>query len=135
MALMEWDSSFSVNVAEVDAQHQILVKMINTLNDAMKARKGKEVMGDIIDGLIDYAATHFSMEETYFEQFSYTGAFIHKKEHQKFVGRIIDFKKGFDAGKLMLSLDVLEFLKTWLIDHIKGSDKKYTRCFNENGLQ
>ena len=134
MALMEWDNSFSVNVSEIDTQHQHLVKMLNTLNDAMKDRKGKEVMGGIINGLIDYAATHFATEEKYFDRFSFTGAFAHKKEHHKFVNQVLEFKQGFDANELMLSLDVLDFLKTWLVNHIKGSDKNYTKCFNENGL-
>lgn len=134
MALMEWNNGFSVNVLEIDTQHQHLVKMLNTLNDAMKARKGKAVMGKIIEGLIEYAATHFATEEKYFDQFSFTGAFAHKKEHQKFVNQVQGFKKGFDADELILSLDVLDFLKTWLVNHIKGSDKNYSRCFNENGL-
>ena len=135
MALMEWDSSFSVNVSEIDAQHQNLIHMLNTLNDAMKERKGKEVMGDIIAGLIDYAATHFATEEKYFDRFSFTGAFAHKAEHKKFANRVLEFKQGFDANELMLSLDVLDFLKTWLVNHIKGTDKKYSKCFNENGLK
>ncbi len=134
MALMEWDDSFSVKVAEIDKQHQNLIQMLNTLNNAMKERKAKAVMGDIIDGLIDYAATHFATEEKYFDQFSFTGGFAHKKEHQNFVDQVLKFKQGFDAGELMLSLDVMDFLKTWLVDHIKGSDQNYSRCFIENGL-
>jgi len=35
---------------------------------------------------------------------------------------------------MMLSLDVMSFLKEWLVSHIKGIDKDYTQCFNENGL-
>ena len=115
--------------------------MLNTLNDAMKDRKGKEVMGEIINGLIDYAATHFATEERYFDQFAYTGAFVHKKEHQKFVNQVLEFQQGFDANELMLSMDVLDFLKTWLVkrldrcaDKQTGSDKNYSKCFNENGL-
>ncbi|MGR3302450.1 MAG: hypothetical protein ACUZ8I_08080 [Candidatus Scalindua sp.] len=31
--------------------------------------------------------------------------------------------------------DVLKYLKQWLSSHIQVSDKKYTDCFNINGLE
>ena len=43
MALINWNDSFSVNVAVIDQQHKKLVDMINDLNDAMKQGKGKDV--------------------------------------------------------------------------------------------
>ena len=134
MALMEWNDSLSVKVTEIDKQHQNLLNLINNLNDAMKEGKSKEVLKDIIEGLLEYSANHFTAEEKYFDQFHYPKGTAHKKEHTKFVTDIMEFKKGFDDGKLTLSLDVMNFLKDWLSNHIKGSDKQYTQCFNENGL-
>ena len=37
MALINWDDSFSVNVAEIDQQHQTLVSMINDLNESIRS--------------------------------------------------------------------------------------------------
>jgi hemerythrin len=44
MALIDWDASYSVQVDEIDQQHQKLIAMINELNEAMKQRKGKELL-------------------------------------------------------------------------------------------
>ena len=44
MSLITWDESLSVNVAEIDRQHQKRVAMINELHDAMKSGKGKEIV-------------------------------------------------------------------------------------------
>ncbi len=52
MPLIQWNESFSVNVVEIDKQHQKLVGMINDLYDAMHQGKGNDVLGKIIDGLI-----------------------------------------------------------------------------------
>lgn len=71
MALIQWDDSFSVKVAEIDQQHKRLIVMINELHDAMKQGKGKDALGKIINGLISYTATHFDTEERYFDQFEY----------------------------------------------------------------
>jgi len=41
MALINWHPSFSINIEEIDKQHQLLVKMINDLYDAMNAGEKK----------------------------------------------------------------------------------------------
>ena len=134
MALMEWNDSLSVNVNEIDDQHKKIVDYLNDLNDAMKERKGKAVMNNILESLLEYAATHFATEEKYFDQYNYPKTTAHMKEHTNFVIDIMEFKKGYDDGKLTLSIDVMHFLKDWLAKHINGSDKHYTKCFNKNGL-
>lgn len=135
MALIQWNDSFSVNVVEIDKQHQKLVEMINALNDAMSQGKGKNVLGNIINELIAYAGTHFKTEEKYFDQFGYPDADRHKKEHSDFTRKVAEFRDGFIAGKFGLSVEVMKFLSDWLQNHIKGVDRKYGPFFNEKGLK
>lgn len=135
MALIQWDDSFSVKVAEIDRQHQQLIGMINDLNDAMRQGKGKAVLGKIINGLINYTTTHFITEEKYFEKFGYPAADSHKKTHTDFVKKVSEFKDEFEKGNITLSIQVLDFLSDWLQNHIKGVDKKYGPFFNEKGLK
>lgn len=135
MALINWESSFSVNVAEVDKQHQVLVGLINDLNDAMKEGKGKDILMKILDELISYTATHFKFEEKYFDQFGYAEKEAHKLAHKDLVSEVVNFKNDFQSGKLGLTVEVLNFLVGWLKKHILVEDKKYTTCFNNNGLK
>jgi hemerythrin len=135
MDLIKWDDSFSVNVAKIDQQHQELILMINELHGAMRQGKGKEVLGQIVNGLISYTATHFKTEEDYFNQFGYPETYSHKKEHIAFVQKVSEFNDGFEKGKLSLSIDVMNFLSDWLQNHIKGTDKKYSQFFNGKGLK
>jgi len=135
MAMIQWNDSFSVKVAEIDQQHKKLVAMINELHDAMKQGKGKNVLGKIINGLISYTATHFKTEEKYFDRFGYPEKDSHKKEHVAFVKKVSEFKDGFEKGKLSLTLEVMNFLSDWLKNHIMGTDKKYSQFFNEKGLK
>ncbi len=130
-----WNDSLSVNVAEIDGQHQRLVKMINELNDAMRAGKSKEVLGNIVTGLTTYVGTHFATEEKYFAQFKYPETDAHRKEHHDFTAQAGDFARKFQKGELGLSIEVMDFLSDWLTKHIKGTDKKYSAFFNANGLK
>ncbi len=135
MPLIDWDDSYSVSVAEIDGQHKQLVAMINQLHQAMLTGQNKQALSGIISGLASYAGTHFALEEKYFEKFNYLGSAMHKFEHQNFVKKVKEFQTQFDSGKAMLSLEVMDFLKNWLLNHIKVQDKKYSKCFNENGLK
>jgi hemerythrin len=135
MKLIEWDDdSMSVNVQEIDQQHKQLVKLINELHDAMRERKTKDTLGKIIQGLIDYTGSHFATEEKYFDAFGYPEADAHKATHQEFVAKVMVFQTGFTEGRLLLSLDVMNFLREWLVDHIMGDDHRYGPFFNEHGL-
>ncbi|WP_420208544.1 bacteriohemerythrin [Candidatus Electronema sp. JC] len=135
MSLITWDESLSVKVAEIDSQHRKLVAMINELHDAMKSGKGKDVMGRILSGLISYTDSHFKVEEKYFAQFKYPDTAAHVKEHVAFVKKVTEFQIDFEGGRLTVSIDTLYFLRDWLQGHIKGTDKKYSAFFHENGLR
>ena len=135
MALIQWDSSLSIDVAVVDTQHKKLVEIINGLHEAMVQGKAKEVVGKVLNELITYTKTHFSMEEKYFAQFGYADTVAHKKEHADFIQKVADFKEKFDTGKMGVSLEIMTFLSDWLRKHIKGTDKKYVQLFHAKGLK
>lgn len=135
MALIDWNSNLSVSVAEIDRQHQQLVNIVNELNDAMKGGKAKDILDGILVKLIKYTQDHFSTEERYFDKFNYPDSAAHKNEHRALVQQVSDFKKKFDEGGVGLSVQIMDFLSNWLKNHIQGTDKKYTACFNANGLK
>lgn len=135
MALITWNDSLSVNVAEIDQQHKKLVALINDLNDAMSVGKGKDILGRIVNDLVVYTATHFKAEEKYFAQFGYPDTFNHRREHVAFVKKVTAFKEGFEKGNLPLTVEVMRFMSDWLKKHIMGTDKKYSQFFNDKGLK
>jgi hemerythrin len=135
MALIEWSNDLSVGVTEIDSQHKHLIALINELNDAMKQGKGKDALGKTIGELFAYAGSHFATEEKYFSLFKYPETTTHKMKHQEFVKKVSEFKDGYDQGRLILTLEVMNFLKDWLKGHIQVVDKKYGPFFNEQGLK
>ena len=134
MALIKWDKTLSVNVQEIDSQHQRLIELINQLHSLMMAGQGKDAVGLVLEDLVDYTKTHFSFEEKLFAKFNYEHTKEHILEHKKLAEKVIAFQNDFKAGKATVTLDVMNFLKDWLTNHIKGTDKKYSKCFNDNGM-
>ena len=135
MALINWNDSHSVNVAEIDKQHKRLAAMINEMVEAKAGGDGKDALKEILINLIDYAATHFRTEERYFLQFGYPETESHKNEHASFIRKCALFIEEFEKGRVELNTDVVTYLSKWWDAHVLGTDKKYTQCFNENGLR
>jgi len=134
MAPIEWNSTLSVDVEEIDRQHQMFIALINELNDAMRQGKGKDVLEGIVKKLDYYATSHFLTEENYFALFGYPEAESHKKQHAYFIEKTSAIKHDLSERKPALSIDVMNFLSKWLKDHIMNTDKKYSAFFRENGV-
>ncbi len=134
MAIITWNDNLSVRVGMFDNQHKRLIELINTLNDAMRDGKGKDVLSPILKELASYAIMHFSAEESYFKKYGYTGAQQHMAEHRAFVDEVEKFRKDFEAGSIGLSVRIMTFLGDWLKNHIMGTDKKYSEFFNQQGV-
>lgn len=127
MPLMEWSEKLSVGVSQFDEEHKKLVGMVNELFDAVQAGRGKEKLGPILAGLINYTKTHFANEERYMAEHKFAGLKAHKEEHDKLTKQVVEIQAKFEGGAAAaLSVEVLNFLKNWLIKHILGTDKAYS---------
>ena len=58
----KWDDSLSVQIPEIDNQHQKLIEIINSLYDAFMNQALSERVNEIIKDLTDYAGYHFTTE-------------------------------------------------------------------------
>lgn len=134
MAIIEWTDELSVNVKEIDEQHRKLVEMINELHSTHIENKNVEAQKSIIFKMLNYAATHFLTEEKYMVRFNYPEFIDHKKEHDNFTAKAFDLKIQIENGTDIFTLDLINFLKDWLQDHISVTDQKYSKFFNDNGL-
>jgi hemerythrin len=130
-----WNESWLIGVQEVDAQHKQLVSLVNQLHQAMSQGKGKEVLGGILDSLILYTQQHFSAEERMLEQNQYPDLLEHKRQHVALTKKVVDFQQEFKGGTMGMSLDIMQFLKTWLQSHILGTDVKYVPLLHSKGIR
>lgn len=134
MALVDWKEVYVVNVREVDAQHKKLVELINELHEAMKIGKAREALSKVLNDLVDYTVYHFATEEKYFDTYEYPESEIHKNQHCELVEQVAAIQKKYESGEKVLTIDVMNFLRDWLHDHIVGSDKKFGPFLNSKGV-
>ncbi|THB67197.1 MAG: chemotaxis protein [Desulfovibrio sp.] len=132
--LVQWTDALSVGVELIDGQHKVLVDLINKLNNAMKRGESEQLMLDIVNELAEYAVSHFQTEEDLFAKYGYPEAEAHARIHEQFVAKVVDFKQGLESGTAKVTMEVMRFLKDWLVQHIQGTDKKYGPFLNEHGV-
>ena len=125
MGRIEWTEGLGVGIPTIDAQHKVLVDLINRLGEAAEAGKTKAEIGPILLELDDYPRRHFALEEEAFERFGYPDAKSHIAEHAAFVAKVDSFQLAYAVGKAQIGEDILVFLRTWLTRHITFTDKKY----------
>ncbi len=135
MAYIDWQDDFSVNVKEIDDQHRGLIDIINSLYEAMLANKGRDLQKQTVNRMIDYAANHFALEEKYMKQFAYAGYQKHKGEHDQFTAKAHGLQERMNKAGSVLTLEILNFLREWLRNHILKVDKEYSAHFTRNGLR
>lgn len=128
MALVNWSDEYSVGVSMLDQQHQHLISMLNELNDAMLQGKGRDVVQGLLGRLLQYTRVHFSTEESLMSRWGYPELKAHQAEHERLTRKAMEFKAKFDGGYTMITVQLLSFLKEWLVSHILGMDKQYSPC-------
>lgn len=134
MPLMTWDPRFSVQVKKFDDDHKHLFDMVNDLNEAMRAGKGKTVLSQVLAGLAAYAQRHFASEEAAMRGTKYPDVAGHAEEHRKLTTKVQEFIHEHEKGDVLVSVDLLMFLRDWLQKHIIVTDQKYAAHLNSNGV-
>ena len=125
----------SVGVASLDDDHKKLIGIINELHDGIVAGHKKEILAAVLDQLVDYTKFHFTKEEELFLKTKYLGASTHMMEHASFVSRITNLQERLKSAPVaMLDLELMSYLRNWLLTHIQGSDKKYGPRLNASGI-
>jgi len=131
--LIAWDGVYSVGMNEIDEQHKLLFDIINTLWDAVILRQDGAAVLHTIAELERYTLTHFTAEESFMRAHNYSGFDEHKKQHVAFIERIRQERQAVEGGA-SVTLDLINFLKDWLIDHILVKDKAYAAEFQPKKL-
>ncbi len=133
--MIEWDDAYSVGISIIDEEHKRFIAIINRAVELEQSGGNQKEILAVINEMKRYAQTHFAEEETYMIRFNYPDYESHRKEHHAFFIETMAFFDRITTRNRPLICEILEHLKSWLVNHIQGVDIKYISCFKENGLR
>ena len=117
-----WKDCYSTGIPVIDGQHKLLLSYINKLHTGVQNGCHKTLLFEILDDLTGYAFTHFATEEMYFTRTAYPLTAKHIEEHQQFRQTVTQLRDAVLDGKAFIDIALLEYLKTWLVEHIQRID-------------
>lgn len=129
-----WRKEYSVNVEILDNHHNQLFEKANLLHEAFHSNKEGEVLEEVFQFLMEFTKYHFTEEEKLMKQYNYPYFESHRAKHEKLIEKVLKYYKKLDQGDRKSSLEFLEFLRNWIVDHILFEDRKYTKFFNNLGI-
>jgi hemerythrin len=125
MTHVQWKDRYNINFREIDAQHHVLLDLLNELLDLMDGRRDPKQVTHIFSALGDYASTHFSSEERYMQAAEYPKLAAHRQEHAAFVTRVQELSEAYDPDNPRVMDETAVFLREWYLDHIFKTDQDY----------
>jgi len=134
VSFMEFNDSLKVGNTVIDHEHQNLVRYINVLQQTMEIDANPEVIDDVLQGLTDYAAVHFTVEEELMKAYDYPDFGNHKMAHGKFTAKLGELITMYGSSRAAVAQPLLDFLMSWLIEHILKVDVKLAIYLREKGM-
>jgi len=134
MDIINWKDEFSVGIAEMDDQHKKMIEMINRLIAEQNTLTDPQTIAELLTEMTDYAQVHFRAEEYLMAEYGYDRKTQQEEQHQAFIDETMEFCSAADIGPNILSVALLDFLRTWLVDHILQEDMQYKDFFKSKGL-
>lgn len=123
---IEWSKSLEIGIDFVDADHKILINLLNQVNDCVEQHEEGTVVGSVLDALVDYTDYHFFREEKMLEACGYLDILEHQGTHKDLSAQVHRIYTDYNRDPWDVDpQDILAFLKSWLTDHILGHDFAY----------
>lgn len=122
MAVAHWSPNLSVGIEAIDADHEVLIDLLNRLGAEIEGGGTHEAVAERLDELIAQTESHFRREEEIMTREEYPEAEYHGRLHAALLQEVRDFRKDLEEG-MEVGPEITKFLKTWLISHILESDQ------------
>ena len=123
--MIQFTEDFLIGIPEIDREHKKLFVMLEQADERVRSDADiRTTAMELLKGLQDYAATHFSHEEDYMESIDDPELPRQRKAHKAFIDRIehTNFVGMTDEKMREAVKDLLYYLSQWLMHHILGSD-------------
>ncbi len=132
--LLHWNEAFMVQVPSMDNQHLGLFEAMNRLYQAVLDKSPAPLRKQRLDELLKLATRHFADEEQVMEQAGYPELRRHKQEHARLLAGLDTLMQRNGPDDEEFNMELLVFLKNWLLNHISKVDKQYSGSLRQAGI-
>ncbi len=131
-----WDERYTLNIQSFDSRHKNLVGISSAiLRNIKDGKNNTSGLKDLFEALFEYSRYHFKAEELTLKQYNYPKLDEHKNYHEEILDRVYSLKKELlDSDKIENDLEVENFLRNWISEHILVQDREYVEFLHKRGV-
>lgn len=111
-----------VGFKPIDDMHREFEDIVAALNDPAEADYGRHLLA-----LHEHMLRHAALEERLMREEHYEHLGAHKREHDRFIERLADMRRGFDAGDVEGVRRYSAELMGWFAAHAQNMDAPLAR--------
>jgi hemerythrin-like metal-binding protein len=120
MMKLTWDDHFSVGVASMDKQHQVIFDHMSAIRSTLEEAAPRSKCGGMLETFDIYCKMHFFEEERIMDGMNYSASAHHKRQHDLFITNLEHYMAQTHWG-----LDEFIAIRDWFLSHILKEDIPY----------
>ena len=128
MSKLVWTNALNIDVQDIDEKMKALFEGMNRYleyDDKKRREEDYEEIGEALADVTEAVRQHFTHEEKVLAQYHYPEIAGHKKEHRRFIKKVLAFRRVFSEEPEKIYKDSVKYIKEWLVEHIQEDDMRY----------
>lgn len=135
-----WNDTMATGIGDIDSQHRYLIHALAAAREQLPHLDEPDKLEAITKDLLGYALFHFETEEALMADFGYAAsspeeAERHHREHREFSSQVLSVREALQEGHAVSGESVLDFLESWLVNHIMKTDQLLGVYLREKGVR
>jgi len=108
--------------ASIDAEHDLQMQLLDSLTKSIESGADFAPIKHILEQFIEFSDMHFLSEQLVMRLHGYPAYEPHLQEHTRLMKKVREIRETVFRGERAPSLQLIQELRDWLIDHIASED-------------
>jgi len=108
--------------ASIDAEHDLQMQLLDSLTQSIESGADFAPIKNILEQFIEFSDMHFLSEQLVMRLHGYPAYEPHLQEHTRLMKKVREIRETVFHGERAPSLQLIQELRDWLIDHIASED-------------
>ncbi|MEZ5359830.1 MAG: hemerythrin domain-containing protein [Candidatus Zixiibacteriota bacterium] len=126
MILIKWDRTLSVNIPQIDLQHEELISLVNKLYVVFEAAENHALFSKLLRKILNKLEEHFELEKILLYNQGYkrlkAQTWINKKLADNFNALLLAVENGSKA----IDRELMDYVSGRVLEHIRLDVTKYS---------
>ena len=120
-----------VGESSIDSEHDLQMQLLDSLAQALQKGGDFAAAKHVLEQFIEFSDMHFLSEQLVMRLHNYPAYEIHLEEHTKLMKKVRELRDAVFQGQKAPSMQLIQELRDWLIDHIASEDVAFGQFLQE----